>query len=566
MSKASAASRRLFPMLLMALAAPLAAGEIELQATDAISELLTPYLPAEAGSRHKLEEQLGEILATEGYFSPRLEFADSDDRLLLKVDPGPRTIIGQVDVTIDGPLAAETQAALIAGWPLPVGRPFRQADWNTAKQQVLGELLATEHAGARLVDSAAEIDTASQRATLSAHYDAGPRYRFGELRITGLQRYTPDLIERYNRVVHAGEPYRADRLNTLQSTLQATPYFASVQATLDPAATDADTDADGTITAPVLLAVRERQPHRIGFGAGASSNTGARVEVNYQTPNLFSQAWELNSGVRLEQKRQTAYADVFLPPDSKNRRHSVGLMAEGSDIQGLRTERYAFGAQTVQQRGSIEQRLSLNWQEERRNPDGAPETTSRALVPNVMWTWRRVDSLLDPHHGIVLQAQVGGGAKAALSDQNFVRLHGRWLQYVPLGRVDTLTLRGEVGYTQADSRRRIPQDYLFRTGGTGTVRGYAYQSLGIKEGAATVGGRYLGVVSAEATHWLNDSWGIAAFVDAGDAIDDLADIKLAVGYGLGARWRSPAGPIGVDLAYGQRTGEVQLHFSLAIPF
>ena len=57
-----------------------------------------------------------------------------------------------------------------------------------------------------------------------------------------------------------------------------------------------------------------------------------------------------------------------------------------------------------------------------------------------------------------------------------------------------------------------------------------------------------------------------AFVDAGDAVDQLEDVRLAVGYGLGARWRSPAGPIGVDLAYGQRTSELQLHFSLAIPF
>lgn len=555
---------RLLPFLLVVIATSLSAGEIELQAPDDIVDLLSPYLPEEAGNPRRLEGQLSEILATEGYFSPQFEFAEQAGDLRLKLDPGPRTVIGDVKVEIDGPLAAETRAALIADWRLPVGRPFRQEDWNTAKQQVLGQLLAVEHAAARLVDSSAEIDTESRRASLSAHYDAGPRYRFGGLRIEGLERYSPDLVQRYNRAVQPGDPYREDRLSALQNTLQATPYFTSVQATLDGEAGAAD--GDGTITAPVVVRVRERQPHRIGFGAGASSNTGARIEVNYQTPDLFKQAWELSSGLRLEQKRQTAYADVFLPPDAKDRRHSVGFMADGSDIQGLQTERYAFSAQTVQQRGSLEQRLSLNWQEERREPDGARPVTSRALAPNIAWTWRKVDNLLDPHTGTVLQLQLGGGAKAALSDQNFVRAHGRWLQYVPLGRVDTLSLRAEVGYTLADSRQRIPQDYLFRTGGSGSVRGYAYQSLGIKEGAATVGGRYLAVASAEATHWLDDSWGIAAFVDAGDAVDDLAAVKLAVGYGLGARWRSPAGPLGVDLAYGQRTGDIHLHFSLAIPF
>ena len=83
---------------------------------------------------------------------------------------------------------------------------------------------------------------------------------------------------------------------------------------------------------------------------------------------------------------------------------------------------------------------------------------------------------------------------------------------------------------------------------------------------ATVGGRYLAVLSVEATHWLTPSWGVATFVDAGDAADSVGALHLAVGYGLGARWKSPAGPIGVDVAYGERTGDLHLHFALAIPF
>ena len=160
---------------------------------------------------------------------------------------------------------------------------------------------------------------------------------------------------------------------------------------------------------------------------------------------------------------------------------------------------------------------------------------------------------------------LAGGATALLSDQNFLRLYGRWQQYFPIGQRDTLSLRAEGGQTFADSRLHIPQDYLFRTGGTSSVRGYAYQSLGVREGSATVGGRYLAAGSAEYTHWLNEQWGMATFIDAGQATDDWQRVQFAVGYGLGARWRSPAGPIGADLAWGQRTGELHLHFSLAIP-
>ena len=554
---------RLLPLLLGAIAAPALAVGIDLRAPDAINALLTPYLPEEAGSQRKLQGLVSEILSTEGYFSPQFEFSETADDLVLKLDPGPRTTIAEVAVSIDGDLAAATRESLIAGWHLPVGEPFRQDDWNTAKQQVLAELLAVEHPAAKLVDSRAEIDSETHTAQLSAHYDAGPRYRFGELRIEGLLRYDPALIERYNRSVHAGDPYREDRLSALQTGLQGTPYFSSVEAGLD---MDAEVGPDGTVSVPVVLHLREQPAHSIAFGAGVSSNTGARVEFNYHTPDVFNRAWQMDSGLRLEQKKQTVYSDFFLPPDERQRRHSFGIMAEGTDIQGLRTERYAFGVQTVQQRGSVEQRLSLNWEDEKRQADGIPTSTARALVPNAMWTLRQVDSVLDPRHGFVLQVQAGGGAKAALSDQNFIRLHARYQHFFPLGRVDTLALRGEFGYTLADSRQGIPQDYLFRSGGTGSIRGYSYQSLGVQAGSAIVGGRYMGVLSAEATHWLDESWGIAGFVDAGDAVDDLKYRSPAIGYGLGARWRSPAGPIGADLAYGQRTGHIQLHFSLAIPF
>ncbi len=550
-------------LLSLGLLALPAIAEVRIEIADeAMGQRLRQYLPEEASLR-RLESMGQEILATEGYFSPVFASDEQDSALRLRIDPGPRTLITSVDLAVDGPVAPEKLTQIQAGWLLPAGRPFRQEDWNAAKQQVLSELLAADHPQASLRDSQAEIDTAKHQAHLSAHYDAGPRYRFGELKIDGLNRYSPELIARYNQSVRPGNPYRETSLGTLIGHLQATPYFASVKAVLD--TEHAEIDADGTAIAPVLLSVRERAAHRLSFGMGASSNTGARVEAAYQTPNFFNQAWEFNSGLRLEQKKQTLYGDVFLPPDARQRRHSIGAMVDASDIEGLKTSRYAFGAQSVQQRGSIEQRLSLSWQEEIRDPEGASRVTSRALVPNVQWTWRHVDQLLAPRRGSVVQIAIGGGATALLSDQNFLRLYGRWQQYFPIGQRDTLSLRAEGGQTFADSRLHIPQDYLFRTGGTSSVRGYAYQSLGVREGSATVGGRYLAAGSAEYTHWLNEQWGMATFIDAGQATDDWQRVQFAVGYGLGARWRSPAGPIGADLAWGQRTGELHLHFSLAIP-
>ena len=157
-------------------------------------------------------------------------------------------------------------------------------------------------------------------------------------------------------------------------------------------------------------------------------------------------------------------------------------------------------------------------------------------------------------------------SRAVASDTDFIRLYGRYQQFIPLWWGDSLTLNGEIGYTIAESRDGIPQEYLFRAGGTGSVRGYPYQSLGVKDGSAIVGGRYMATASVEYTHWLDDRWGVATFVDAGNAVDSLSNIDLAIGYGLGVRWRSVAGPIAVDVAYGEQVEAVHLHFSLAIPF
>ncbi len=551
-----------------------AAAGVRLQASEEVRRLLAPYLPDaddKSGlSRERLRELAAGVLATEGYFSPEFNFSGSDETIEMTVSSGPRTTIAAVDIVIDGAISPGERQALIAGWTLPVGAPFRQADWSAAKEALLSRLLAVEHAAASLVDSEAEIDAEAKSARLRLHYDAGPRYRFGELRVVGLERYDAALIDRYAREVaglEAGSPYREEAARALQSRLQASPYFASVQVALDTEnARKVDDGGDSTLTAPLVVRLSERPRQRISFGVGVSTNTGARVSVTDDAIGFFNQPWQLSSGIRLEQKRQTAYADLFLPPDAQGRVNSAGVLVENSDIEDLKTERYALGVQTVSVWGRVERRLALNWQSERSTPLGGEETRARALFPSATWTWRSVDDVINPRRGIVAEGQIGGASKALASDQNFLRLHGRYQHYLPVGERDTLTVRGEIGATLAPSRDGIPQDYLFRAGGAGSVRGYAYQSLGVSEARATVGGRYLYVMSGEYTHWFSERWGAAFFVDAGDAVDELKKLPLAVGYGVGIRFRSPAGPIGADLAYGVRDRSVQLHFALTIPF
>ena len=566
---------RLVALAALLLTLPVSAAVPQLQAPEAVRALLTRYLdlgdvtdaPEKAAFERRMRREVPALLATEGYFSPVLVVSERAGSLWLEVDPGQRSHVDRVRIVIDGDVEPARREALIESWKLKSGEPFRQSAWDDAKQSLLADLIAVDFAAGRLQDSRAEVHPETQRVDLQVVLVAGPSYSFGELKISGLKRYSAALIERYNRSVEPGRPYSEERLLALQTALQDTPYFGSVTVALDRSDDGGvPATADGRVSAPVLVHVRERAPYQVSLGAGFSTNTGARVEANYRSADLFGRAWELHSGVRIEQLRQTAYADVFLPPDQRRRRDGVGAAFEKSDIEDLALEGYSIGATRVQKRGSIEQRLALNWLQEKQTPKGSPTTTNRALTAQAGWTWRHAPDPLNPSEGIALQAQLGGGSKQLLSDQDFLRTYLRYAQGLPLGVSDGLFLRAELGVTLAPSSDGIPQSFLFRTGGSNSVRGYAYQSLGVPDGSAVVGGRYMMTMSAEYTHWITPAWGAAAFVDAGDAQDSRDAFDLALGYGVGARWKSPLGPLGIDLAYGQRVGKLRVDFSLAVPF
>jgi len=76
----------------------------------------------------------------------------------------------------------------------------------------------------------------------------------------------------------------------------------------------------------------------------------------------------------------------------------------------------------------------------------------------------------------------------------------------------------------------------------------------------------LGVASAEVVHWITPAWGAAMFYDVGDAADTPGSFSARQGVGVGARWRSPVGPINLDLAYGREVHQTRIHFSLGFAF
>jgi len=325
---------------------------------------------------------------------------------------------------------------------------------------------------------------------------------------------------------------------------------------------------------PVRLTVTERPTREVGLALGYGTDDGARAEAAFRHRNIFDRGFDLQSSLRVSQTRQIGYADVYLPPGfwrvpkfgNLPYKDSVGVLTEYSDIENLQLGRFAVAGYRHFILEKVETRVGLSYQIERSRPEGAEEHIKRALAPVVAVTWRHVDNLFDPRKGGVLNVQVAAGSKALASGDDFLKLYGQYQFWIPITPDDQILLRTELGRTFTAGRESIPEDFLYRAGGSRSNRGYAYQSLGVQEGNAIVGGRYLATASVEYVHWLNERWGAALFADVGDASDSVSEWQALKSYGVGARFRTPAGPFALDLAYADRDRKFRFAFSVTVAF
>jgi translocation and assembly module TamA len=516
----------------------------------------------------RAQREIPELLATEGYFSAqvRVDSVSKAGVVHLQVQPGIRTRVSQVDIEFRGELpqtAAQRAQRIRDGWLLQPGQPFRSETWERAKTELLSSVAAEDYAAARMVSSVAEVDTEHAQVRLKLVVDSGPRFAFGTLQIKGLERYEPLLIERH-ATFSQGQPYRRKLLLEFQASLQKLPQFSSIIVNLDTTPAKGE-GVQAVRVVPVQVQVVEAKSRKLSFGVGYSTNNGARNEVNYQSYNFLDQAWTLNSAAVVEQNRQNIALALDTPPNPLGYRLLWRASGERTDIQELITRRDKFGVTRTRNLFGIETGVSLNWQQERRDPTGGVRETDQALVLDWHWYRRQVDDALAPMDGTLTEIRIGGASKSLASDQDFVRSYARHQSWMALGARDVLSLRAEAGYTASTSRLGIPQEYLFRVGGTQTVRGFAYQSIGFSEGGAVVGGRAMSTLSAEYTHWFGN-WGAAMFVDAGAAADTAPTLQWYRGHGFGARWRSPVGPLALDAARGQGEPGTRVHFAVAVAF
>lgn len=526
-----------------------------------------------------------DLVATLGYFSPvvRIERpgdANAKSRVItLTVDPGQPTLISDVTVAFSGPIAQDPLAAVQRqqiqdSWSLRTGMRFSQTRWDTAKQQALRQLTTVRYPTGQIDSSTADVDAPNYVAQLRVTLDSGPAYQLGGLVIGGLERYDTELVTRLARLPR-GTPYAQADLVAAQQRLTDSGFFDSAYVNLDTAGDPA--------AAPVLVELREAKLQKLVTGVGISTDAGPRLSLEHTHNKLPGLGWRAVSKIALDRETQTIGTELTAPPDPDHWRWitSAQLQDQESGSTTVSSQRLRFGRSQSLDRVD----RSVYAQYDRANTasiDFTEPALAQALSANYAVTLRNFDSTPFPSRGWGVGLAVGGGATLGSQTDPYARVVAHGLTYLPLDR-DTqrsamtqpagrLALRAELGAVLAKEGIALPSTQLFLTGGDNSVRGYTFRDIGVVRANGLVApGRYLATGSVE---WQRpilmkgqmSDWESTVFIDAGAVADHVSELRPKVGVGAGVRWKSPVGPLQIDLAYGLEVKLLRLHMNVGFSF
>ncbi|MCK9684159.1 autotransporter assembly complex protein TamA [Scleromatobacter humisilvae] len=544
----------------------------------------------------------GRALAqTEGYFRAEVTVAaDPADahRILIKLVPGEPATVGRFTLEFDGELARQAEAGdaralafedrLRTEWALQKGQVFRNGNWDSAKAETLSALRNEGYAAAIWTATAAQVDPATNQARLFLVADTGPRFLAGDLAVEGLERQ-PERNVRLLAGFGPGTPLTQQRLIDYQDRLIKTGLFTQVAVIYDP-------DPAQATHATVTVRLHEQSLQQATVGLGYNSLTGPRITLEHTDRKIFGLPATLNN--KIQWGRDIQQWDVSLATHPAESFHSwivggsVGSIKTTNDLVRAASVRFGRTQDSNPLTRTTFVQLERSIQCTPKDPvlgplpiddlgsgDSYDCADARALSLNQANVWRNVDNVVLPTKGWTLSGQVGvgvAGGPPSLYNPDakygpYTRLYGRLTDYWPLPNSFYLQGRVELGQILVGDKVAMPDAEQWRAGGEDSVRGYGWRSLGpLDRNGNVIGGNSLITSSIEVAHPFTERlpsvwW--AAFYDAGSAASRFSDLKIDRGYGVGLRWRSPVGPLKIDLSHGQ--GEhhlVRLDLSVGVVF
>lgn len=501
---------------------------------------------------------LVQVLYDEGYFSPEVNIRvngreaagipplhppASISTIKISVSTGPLFQFGQAEVV---PLAPDTE--------LPDG--FRRG--KTAKTGLIqgaarAGIIGWRNQGHALADvSGQRIRALHQQAVLDAEIRLapGPKLRFGALKVPTNSDVRPDAIARI-AAFPSGEEFHPDKVQTVSTRLRRAGAFSSVSLRQSKTA-----NPDGTLDFEAV--VIDNKPRRISFGAEISSDQGIDLSAKWTHRNLWGGAERF----QLEGRIRNIASDEDIDGRLSFRLDRPGVLGADSDLfylgslERLEEPNYkadiamlAIGARRVfSDKFYAEIAIGPGYS---RVDDAFGKRTFRLISVPIRAELDHRDNKIDAHTGYYLDTRITpflglSGSKSGVS----VVLDGRG--YIPLGNSVVLAGRIQIGAIGGASLRDITPQYLFYSGGSETVRGQPYQSLGIPVGSKTAGGRSMLALSAEIRTHITQKISIVGFYDFG-AVDSGSFVgknsEYHAGAGIGLRYDvAGIGPIRFDIA------------------
>lgn len=524
--------------------------------------------------------QARELLATRGYFDPQLQWsleksASTTDvakvlpmpNITLVMQPGVQARVNKVRITFAGDIAQRSDRQVLQTdvreqWLLPEGQGFTQSTWSAAKTQAVKHMAQQWYPLAQVTDSQAVVDKTTHQVSLSITLDSGPSVSLGAIQVTGADRYGAEQVLRLAQLTE-GRVYKRSDLLQAQQRLVASGFYDSVFVTLD---TEAAPPA-----LPVKIELRETQRQKWVVGLGYRSNAGTRFTAEHTNHSLPYVHWRSVTKLSVDPNLQSLGIDLIGPPDIDAWRWSGAAKVDHQNFVGYAVTSQQWRAGRLQRTEVIDRNLYLQY--DTSHTLGLQSDIRESVSANWAWTWRHFDGLPFPVRGLGFVAEMGPGVTLGDQRQPYLRGVARTLYLQPVGSSGSrLSLRGELGGVFAREVSGLPTTQLFTAGGDNSVRGYAPNSLGVvQSGGVVAPGRYLASGSVEWQRPIDiqqrrTEWESVVFVDAAAVADTAKALQPHVGVGVGARWRSPLGPLQIDLAYALDTHRLRLHLSVGFLF
>jgi translocation and assembly module TamA len=514
------------------------------------------------------------VLQSFGYYQGRVAITIDgrsldDSELPDAIAALPEETKAAVAVTADlGPLYRVGQVKLEGTLPegmgerlgIEPGAPAVATDILAGRDRLLGALLEEGHALARVEPPVAYENPAQRVLDLTFEVDAGPRVELGEIRISGLRDVDEGFVR--NRVlVRPGDRFSPGSIERARQDLLSVGVFSGVTARMDDRL-----DASGRL--PLTFDVQERPRRVLGLSAGYSTDLGGSLGATWSHRNLFGKAEQLNLSASLINLGGTAATDIgynvsgqLIKPDFRRRDQSLELK-----LGALQQSLDAYDQTAILGGVFLNRKLTPKWTgsvglapiEERITQQGVARDFTLLGIPVGLRydSTGRANPLADPTRGSIGNATVtptfsfaGGDAGNAY----FTLMQVSLATYVDLaapGR-SVIAMRAMAGTALGASQLDLPPDQRFYGGGSATVRGFRYQSIGPRfADGKPAGGTSIDAFGIEFRQRLFGDFGAVAFVDAGhvSASGGLFQGKAHVGAGLGVRYYTAIGALRLDVA------------------